>query len=50
MKMLGMLFLVMGVAGTAMASVVPEIDGGTATSGILLLSGVLLVTKSRWKK
>lgn len=53
-KIAGMMLLVFGIAGAAMAGgyyvAVPEIDAGSATTGLVLLSGALLVIKSRMKK
>ena len=52
MKILGMMLLVAAMAGSALAQAapVPEIDGGTAVSALALVSGALLVVKSRFKK
>ena len=50
MKILGLMLLVFGMAGGAMASVVPEIDGGSATGALCLLSGTLVLIRSRLKK
>ena len=49
MKIIGMMLLVMGMSGAAMAAV-PEIDDGSGVSALALLSGALLVIKSRRKK
>jgi hypothetical protein len=54
MKIVGMMLLVVGMASVAAAgwtyAAVPEIDGGSAATGMVLLSGALLVIKSRLKK
>jgi len=53
MKIIGLMLLVVGMAGSALASYqayVPEIDGGTAITALALLSGTLLAIKSRLKK
>ena len=48
MKIVGMMLIVVGMSGAAMASV-PEIDAGSSMSALTLLSGALLVIKSRRK-
>ncbi len=50
-KFLGVSFLLVGAAGFALAgvSVAPEIDGASAASAIVLLSGGLLVLRARRK-
>lgn len=52
MKIVGMMLLIVAMAGSALAQTapVPEIDGGTAVSGLALLSGAMLVIKSRFRK
>ena len=50
MKIVGMMLLVVGMSGTAMATIAPEIDAGSGISALTLLSGALLVIKSRRKK
>ena len=51
MKIVGMILLVAGMSGAAMGlSVVPEIDAGSGIGALTLLSGALLVIKSRRKK
>jgi len=50
MKLVGMFLLLVGVSGAALASAVPEIDPGSSASALTLLSGALLVIKSRRKK
>ena len=49
MKIVGLMLLVVGMAGAAMASV-PEIDAGSGISALTLLSGILLIIKSRKRK
>ncbi len=49
MKLVGMILLVVGMSGVALAGV-PEIDPGSGVSALALLSGALLVIKSRRKK
>jgi hypothetical protein len=51
MKIFGMMLLVVGMSGAAMALVssVPEIDASSGVSAVALLSGALLVIKGRWK-
>jgi len=52
-KILGMMLLVAGMSGAAMAgwiATVPEIDAGSGVSALSLLSGALLVMKSRRRK
>jgi hypothetical protein len=39
--------MVVGLAGTASATPVPEIDPGTATSGLALLAGAVLLLIER---
>ena len=50
MRIVGMLLLLAGTVVTASASAVPEIDASSAVSGLALLSGSLLMLKSRRKK
>lgn len=50
MKFVGMMLLVAGMSGAAMATAVPEIDAGSSVSALTLLSGALLVVRSRRKK
>lgn len=47
----GLLTIVLSVAATAHAgnAVVPEIDGGSLATGLGLLSGGLLILRSRWR-
>jgi len=47
-KLLGMMFLLIGVSAVAMATV-PEIGVGSAGSAIALLTGTLLVIRGRKK-
>jgi hypothetical protein len=51
MKAVGMMLLLIGAmtAANAVPAVVPEIDGGSAVSAVALLSGVLLMLRSRKK-
>jgi hypothetical protein len=49
MKIVGMMLLVVGTAAVASASV-PEIDASSTVSALALLSGSLLILKSRRKK
>jgi hypothetical protein len=52
MKVLGMMVLLVAVAGLAVAQTAPapEIDPGSAGTAIALLSGALLVARARQKK
>ena len=51
MKLLGMMLLLVGVSGLALAQVrTPEIDPGSAGSAVALLSGALLVIRASRKK
>ena len=51
MKTLGVMLLFVGVSGLALAQVqTPEIDLGSAGTGVALLSGALLVIRARRKK
>jgi len=55
MKVFGLMLLVIGMSGTATAAywltaVAPEIDSGSAAGALVLLSGSLLVVRSRRKK
>jgi hypothetical protein len=50
MKVVGLMLLLVGIVATASATPVPEIDAGSTVSGLALLSGCLLMLKSRWKK
>jgi hypothetical protein len=53
MKVLGMLLVLVGAAGSAFAgvvAVVPEIDGGSAVAPIAVVTGSLLILRSRRKK
>lgn len=49
MKIVGMMLLLIGAVATASASAVPEIDPGSAGSALALISGCLLILKSRRK-
>ena len=51
MKILGLMLLVIGMAGAVTAQkVAPEIDGGSAVGALCLLSGALVLIRSRLKK
>ena len=50
MKFVGLMLVVVGLAGAAIAAPVPEIDAGSGISALTLLSGILLVIKSRKRK
>jgi hypothetical protein len=49
MKLTGMVLLLVGAATFAFASPIPEINAGSAGSALALLSGALLVLRSRKK-
>lgn len=51
-KFLGLSLLLMGAASSAFALdvVAPEIDGASAVSAVVLLSGGLLVVRARHKR
>jgi len=49
MKLTGMVLLLVGAASFAFGYTVPEIDAGSAGSALALLSGALLVLRSRKK-
>lgn len=49
-KIVGVLLLLTGVAGVAMASAVPEVDAGSAFSAFALGSGALLVLGGRRRR
>jgi LPXTG-motif cell wall-anchored protein len=52
MKTMGLMMLLVGAAGSAVAAgaVVPEIDSASSVGALVLLSGALLVIRSRRKK
>jgi hypothetical protein len=51
MKAVGIMLLLVGAMTAAHAdAIAPEIDGGSAASAVTLLSGALLVLRSRRKK
>lgn len=52
LKLISLTFLLAGAASSAFAGsvTVPEIDGASAVSAIVLLSGGLLVLRARRKK
>jgi hypothetical protein len=45
-----MMVLVIGMSGAALATGVPEIDAGSGINALALLSGTLLVIRSRRRK
>jgi len=47
MKLTGMILLLVGAAMFAFATPVPEINAGSAGSAVALLSGALLIIRSR---
>ena len=50
-KLIGMMLLLTGSAVMALAQVqTPEIDPASATSGLVLLGGILLVVRARSHK
>ena len=51
-KLLGLSLLLAGAASSAFAldAIAPEIDGASAVSAVVLLSGGLLVLRARRKK
>ena len=49
-KTIGMLLLVIGVSGAALAVPVPEIDAVSGGSALALLAGALLIIRGRRKK
>ncbi len=51
-KLLGLSLLLVGAASSAFALdvVAPEIDGASAVSAVILLSGGLLILRARRKK
>jgi hypothetical protein len=50
MKLVGMMLLLAGMAITASATAVPEIDASSGASALALLSGGLLILRSRRKQ
>lgn len=52
MKIIGMMFLFVGLAGRALAEfvIVPEIDPGSATTALAMFTGALLVIRDRRNK
>lgn len=48
-KYIGFALLLIGSAGAALATPVPEIDPGSGMSALALLSGALLVIRARRK-
>jgi len=49
-KTIGMFLLLIGIAGSAMATVAPEIDATSGSSALALLSGSLFLIRSRRRK
>lgn len=49
-KVLAVALVVLGVAGVAMATPVPEIDPGSAGSAVALIAGALLMFSARRNK
>jgi hypothetical protein len=49
-KSLGMLLLIAGLATNLVAVPIPEIDPGVGGSAVALLSGALLILRSRRKR
>jgi len=49
MKIVGLMLLVVGMSGAAMATMVPEIDASSGINALALLSGTLLIIRSRRK-
>jgi hypothetical protein len=47
LKLAGLAVLIVGVAGTLSAFTVPEIDAATGANALALLSGALLIIRSR---
>ncbi len=41
---------VLGMGGIALASPVPEMDPGTATSGLTLLAGAILLLREAYRR
>jgi hypothetical protein len=50
MRIVGIILLVVGTVTAAMAHPVPEVDANSTVSAFALLSGSLLILKSRRKK
>lgn len=50
MKIIGLMLLVVGTVATASATIAPEIDANSTISALALLSGSLLMLRSRRKK
>lgn len=50
MKVAGMILLLIGTVVVAHATPTPEIDGSSAGSALALLSGSLLILRSRRRK
>ena len=50
MKILGLMLLVIGMSGAALAQQVPEVDASSAVGALCLLSGAIVLVRSRLKK
>ena len=51
MKVLGLMLMIAGLAGTAFAGLpAPEVDSNSAYAAVTLLSGGLLILRARRKK
>lgn len=50
MKIAGMMLLLIGVSGIALAAPVPEISAGAAGNAMALLAGAVLVIRGRRRK
>lgn len=49
LKVSGLALLIAGLTGTAMATIVPEVDPGMGINALALLGGLALVIRSRRK-
>ena len=51
-RLLGISMLVIGASAVAVASTVqaPELDGGTAMSGLALLAGSVVILRARFRR
>ena len=50
MKIIAVMLLVVGTVATLSATSVPEINANSGINAMALLSGGLLILRSRWKK
>ena len=50
MKLVGAVLLFIGVAGSAMAYSVPEVDANTAGSALALVGGALMILGARRRR